>query len=199
MIMSPSCIDSMGEKMFDAKSYSIVIRSELVEGETLFVGRVLELPDLEEYGCTHSEAYELLLDSIATAQEFCAEKNIPFPSPKPVFDDGNASGRITLRMPKRLHANLIADSESEGVSLNQHIVCLISSNHGFSRGAIESNFELMSKVESLHDKLDRYKQGTEALSVGLLHVAGEINFNQKLEYGSRNKSNQWGLSRSCFR
>jgi len=48
--------------------------------------------------------------------------------PKPLKIDDNYSGKILLRMPKTLHAHLIAAAKVEGVSLNQYILYKLSSD-----------------------------------------------------------------------
>jgi hypothetical protein len=45
------------------------------------------------------------------------------------------SGRLLLRMPKALHAELAARSDAEGVSLNQFIVAALSRAAGAGDGA----------------------------------------------------------------
>ena len=46
--------------------------------------------------------------------------------PKPYSAKSQFSGRITLRTPKSLHRGLIEKAQSEGVSLNQHLVYVLS-------------------------------------------------------------------------
>ena len=47
------------------------------------------------------------------------------PIPKPTIDK-NLSGKFLMRMPKRLHAELVRNANVEGVSLNQYLLYLIS-------------------------------------------------------------------------
>ena len=46
--------------------------------------------------------------------------------PESIEDAQETSGRVLVRMPKSLHAALLAEAESEGVSLNQLIVSKLS-------------------------------------------------------------------------
>ncbi len=114
----------------DPHAYNITIRRDSFEGEVLFEARVKELPDLAEYGESYEEAYDLAVDSIETAAEAFQEKGRDFP-PAMVPVDG-FSGRVTLRLPRSLHRSLAKVAEDEGVSLNQHLVNVLSYYSGFS-------------------------------------------------------------------
>lgn len=114
----------------DPHTYNITIRRDMFEGEVLFEARVKELPDVTEYGETYEEAYNLALDTIETAAEAYAEKGRLFP--KAVVPAEEYSGRVTLRLPRSLHRALAEASETEGVSLNQHLVNVLSYYSGFA-------------------------------------------------------------------
>lgn len=108
----------------NAQDYGITVRRVIEEGEPCFEARVRELPDVVEYADTFEEAYELAIDTIETTEEALAEQGRAMPAPQPPADD--YSGRITLRVPKTLHRALAHLAEDEGVSLNQHIVTVLS-------------------------------------------------------------------------
>ncbi|EMH4919835.1 toxin-antitoxin system HicB family antitoxin [Serratia marcescens] len=112
--------------MRDAEEYTISIRLESIEGERMYVARVEELPDVEEYADTYEFARELILDTIKTTQNIFERKGLTFPEPK-IFSLADVSGRVTLRLPKSVHAKCISDSEHEGVSLNTYILTCITS------------------------------------------------------------------------
>ncbi|ENE5196837.1 toxin-antitoxin system HicB family antitoxin [Vibrio parahaemolyticus] len=143
-------------KNFDPEFYSISVRKEEMDGELLYVARIKELPDVMEFADSFEEARELALDTIQTSYEMCLEQNIPFP--KPVIENEiQASGRITLRLPKSLHAKLIVLAEEEEVSLNQYLVSALSVNYG--------QCDMLYKV-------------TEKISQGIAHIrssVGELN------------------------
>lgn len=116
----------------DACTYNITVRLGEFEGEMLYEARVKELPDLTEYGESFEEAYDLAVDAIETTSDVMAEKGRAMPAPLvPVAD---YSGRVTLRLPKRLHRNLAETADSEGVSLNQMLVAMLSYYSGFAAG-----------------------------------------------------------------
>jgi len=116
----------------DPHAYNITIRRDTFDGEVLFEARVKELPDVAEYGETHEEAYDLALDTIETAAAAYAEKGRTFPDAMVPADQ--YSGRVTLRLPRSLHRVLAESSEAEGVSLNQHLVNVLSYYSGFAAG-----------------------------------------------------------------
>lgn len=115
---------------FEPSEYSICVKLEDFDGEKLYVAKVKELPDIEEYADSFLEAYSLALDSIKVAFEFFNEKGMKFPLPIDSKVNANSSGRLTLRLAKSLHSSLITRAENEGVSLNSYIVCVLASNDG---------------------------------------------------------------------
>jgi predicted HicB family RNase H-like nuclease len=114
----------------DPCAYNISIRRGTFEGEALFEARVKELPDLAEYGETYTEAYDLAVDAIETAALAYSEQGRTFPEAHMPADD--FSGRVTLRLPRSLHRAVAAAAEDEGVSLNQHLVNVLSYYSGFA-------------------------------------------------------------------
>ena len=116
----------------DPHAYSITVRKIDFDGDTHFEARVKELPDVREYGASAGEAYELAIDTIETAAAMFAEEGKSFPSPAVVQDD--FSGRVTLRISKSMHRALAASAQDEGVSLNQHLVNVLTYDQGFSTG-----------------------------------------------------------------
>ena len=109
-------------------SYNVTVRQVVIEGETLFEARVKELPDACDYAKSASEAYDLAIDTIETSAEIFARDGRAFPPPARPQDD--FSGRVTLRLPKSLHRRLAMESEDESVSLNQHLVNVLSQDAG---------------------------------------------------------------------
>lgn len=100
-------------------AYNITVRQAKFDGEVLFEARVAELPDVVEYSETHSEAYDLALDTIATTAKTFKKKGKAMPTPIEPID--HFSGRVTLRIPRSLHKVLSEKAEREGVSLN-HLI-----------------------------------------------------------------------------
>ncbi|WP_233010500.1 toxin-antitoxin system HicB family antitoxin [Rheinheimera faecalis] len=112
-------------KKFDPEMYTISIQKSLIDGEFLYIAKVLEIPDICEFSDTESHARELALDTISTAYDMYESEGAIFPPPFTPNVDEEVSGRITLRMQKSLHKSVIEASKRDNVSVNQYInVCL---------------------------------------------------------------------------
>ncbi len=125
--------------MRDAEEYTISVRVELIDGERVYVARVDELPDVEEYADSYEFARELALDTIQTTQAYFSENGMRFPEPKN-FVNQDVSGRVTLRLPKSVHANCIVNAEKEGVSLNSYILTCITSYRPLQDSSVRASF-----------------------------------------------------------
>ncbi|WP_081000972.1 toxin-antitoxin system HicB family antitoxin [Aeromonas caviae] len=110
----------MVKNMINPEEYTVSVRMESVDGERMYVARIQELPDVEEYADTAAFARELALDSILTIHRICVEKGLPFPEPIKISVP-DVSGRVTLRLAKQLHADAIKIASIEGISLNQFL------------------------------------------------------------------------------
>ncbi|MDD1415541.1 type II toxin-antitoxin system HicB family antitoxin [Dolichospermum sp. ST_con] len=89
-------------------------------------GYVAEIKDLP--GClTQGETLEETMININEARELWIETayeagdNIPLPT-----TDDSYSGKLILRIPKSLHRRLAETAKTEGVSLNQYLLSLVS-------------------------------------------------------------------------
>lgn len=110
---------------FDAHAYAIQTRRITENGETYFKATVIELPHLATYESTAQEAYDVLIEDIEALHVSALELGHPFPAPHADCALGH-SGRITLRLPKTLHRTLDEQALREGVSLNLHVVSLLT-------------------------------------------------------------------------
>ena len=116
--------------MMDPYAYTISVRRAEFEGERCFEARVTELPDVTEYADSAEEAYALAIDAIETTAAVFVEKGITMPAPLEKTND--YSGRVTLRLSKSLHRALAQAADDEGVSLNQHLVNVLSYFSGYA-------------------------------------------------------------------
>ena len=143
---------------FDAEQYTISIRKEVVEGDELYVARIAELPDVQEFGESYEETRSLALDTLITSYDLCCEKEIPFPKPMVINDEHDlASGRVTLRMPKTLHTRLIKEAELEDVSLNQYLVSSLSINYGQCKLSENVLVEMNNRFKVLQQEINKYQ------------------------------------------
>lgn len=136
--------------MFDPEKYTISVKKDVIDGETYFVATVSELKDVEEFGDTPAEAYSLAIETITLAYQLFLEKGLAFPEPniKEVKDE--CSGRVTLRLPKSLHAKAINTAKNEGVSLNSFLCSIISE----AIGRFDSVSHFIAKIENITKNLE---------------------------------------------
>lgn len=116
--------DARGEQ-FDPHAYTIVVKRVTLDGEPVFHGKVLEFPDLESFEASYEDAYSFLIDGIRTAKSAFDEQGRIFPAPLP-DETADYSGRVTIRMPSWLHAQLDYLANADQTSLNQYMVTLLS-------------------------------------------------------------------------
>lgn len=116
----------------DARKYNISVCFGEFEGEECYQATIKELPNIAEYADTHSDAYDLAIDTIETLAQLYAEQGKAFPAPVNTTHD--YSGRITLRLPKSLHCSIAHMAEIEEVSLNSFIASALSAFVGFGAG-----------------------------------------------------------------
>jgi antitoxin HicB len=84
---------------------------------------VEELPGCTSHGKTSDEALDGIEAAIAKWIAVALEEGREIPEPKSATSH---SGRLLLRMPRTLHADLTRASEREGVSLNQFITDVLA-------------------------------------------------------------------------
>ena len=85
---------------------------------------VEELPGCTSHGKTSDEALDGIEAAMTKSDRHRARGGRDIPEPKSA---ATHSGRLLLRMPKTLHADLTRASEREGVSLNQFITDVLAS------------------------------------------------------------------------
>jgi predicted RNase H-like HicB family nuclease len=89
---------------------------------------VEELPGCTSHGKTSDEALDGIEAAMAKWIGIALEEGRDVPEPKSA---ATHSGRLLLRMPKTLHADLTRASEREGVSLNQFITDVLAAAVGW--------------------------------------------------------------------
>ena len=88
------------------------------EDDMAFIGRVIEFPSLAAHGDTQEKALLEIRNVIEFVIEDLTAEGEEVPVP---LSRRNFSGKLNVRMPKGLHRQLAAESEREGVSLNNWI------------------------------------------------------------------------------
>ena len=114
----------MSEKIKDLDYYmKLNYEVKIVGTDT---GYFAEIPDLP--GCmTFCDEFDQLREVIEDAKKAWVrvgiERNLEIPEPK---EEREFSGKFLLRLPKSLHRKLSNQAEKNGVSLNQHVLSLLS-------------------------------------------------------------------------
>lgn len=107
-------------------------------------GYLVEVPDLP--GCmtdgdTVEEAIAKVGEAIDSWIDAAIETGKTIPKPRYYTDDNKYSGRLTLRMPKDLHKDLVQVADDQGVSINQLILYYVSKGIGRDISATSSEYK----------------------------------------------------------
>jgi antitoxin HicB len=98
--------------------------------DTPWAASVEELPECTASATTPEEAVERVRHLMSTWIEEALEARRDIPEPRP---ERQASGRLLVRMPRSLHADLARSADAEGISLNQLITALLASGVAWRR------------------------------------------------------------------
>ena len=107
--------------------YQVIIEPLSNEDGGGYLVRMPELPGCMADGKTIEDAIENAESAIEQWIATATKMGRPIPRPGS-FD--SYSGKWLQRVPKRLHMELVAEAEREGVSLNQLVVNLVSEGLG---------------------------------------------------------------------
>ena len=96
---------------------------ELIPDEGEWVVAIPELPGCLSQGETPEEAIQMIREAQRLWLQVALEDGRPIPAPRPEVD---YSGRFNVRVPKRLHRDLVRAAEAEGVSLNLFVATALA-------------------------------------------------------------------------
>lgn len=88
------------------------------DGETYYRITIPKLPGLIAYGDSINDGLNELKEAKKAWFASCIRRKVRIPEPV----NKNYSGKLLVRMPKSLHAQLAQEAEEENVSLNSFIV-----------------------------------------------------------------------------
>jgi predicted RNase H-like HicB family nuclease len=91
-----------------------------------FIAIAKDLPGCSAFGKTQAKALAEIHDAIKAWQQAAKAAGNPVPEPSHHVEEPLPSGKILLRIPRSLHASLIECAKKESVSLNQHLVSVLS-------------------------------------------------------------------------
>ena len=96
---------------------------ELIPDEGEWVVAIPELPGCLSQGETPEEAIKMIREAQRLWLQVALEDGRSIPAPRPEED---YSGRFNVRVPKRLHRDLVRAAEAEGVSLNLFVATALA-------------------------------------------------------------------------
>jgi predicted HicB family RNase H-like nuclease len=118
-----------------ALSYAMVL-SRAENGDAPdWIATVEELPGCEAHGPTPERAAAAVADAVERWVEQAEAEGRDVPPPGAA---ATHSGKLLVRMPRSLHAELVRASEREGTSLNAYIVAALAASLAWRRPGREA-------------------------------------------------------------
>ena len=122
--------------------------------ERTYLALCTEFPHLSAFGATAADALAELEVALEGAIEVHVDEGWPLPAPvEPPEPVGLPSGRFVARLPRSLHARLVASAQREGVSLNALVVSLLSEGVAGGANVAEMREGLSEVVEEIREML----------------------------------------------
>ncbi len=107
-----------------AREYAVLIKPLPPEDGGGWLAVVPDLPGCMSDGETMQEALDNVVGAVESWKEAAAELGREVPEP------GSSNGQWRQRVPRTLHATLKRIAESEGVSLNTLVTCILAESVG---------------------------------------------------------------------
>jgi predicted RNase H-like HicB family nuclease len=112
------------------------------EDDAGFIALAPDLPGCSAFGETRDEALNEVRDAIEAWIGAARAAGNPIPAPSAPQPDYTHSGRVLVRMPKALHAQLVERAKVEAVSLNSWMVFVLT------KGMVEANTNI-GRIQNL--------------------------------------------------
>jgi antitoxin HicB len=120
---------------YTSRPYHLLLVRDGEDRARPWTASVEELPGCTSHGKTSDEALDGIEAAMAKWIGIALEEGREIPEPRSA---ATHSGRLLLRMPRTLHADLTRVSEREGVSLNQFITDVLAGAIVWSRGSVRA-------------------------------------------------------------
>lgn len=119
-----------------AYDYEVRVRRLSEEDGGVFLAEVPELPGCMSDGETPEEAARNVQSAIEAWLAAAREDGRPIPAPRLWEEEDEPSGRVSLRLPKSMHRELLEGARRDGVSLNQRVTHLLGLALGMERSSV---------------------------------------------------------------
>lgn len=183
--MAPMESSTVSAPYLDRPYHIVLVRDE-GEDSAGWTAKVEELPGCEAHAETADEATRAIRDSMEAWIAEALANNREVPEPRSA---ASYSGRLMLRMPHSLHAELARAAERDDVSLNQFITSSLASSVGWR----QQNGDAPAEPEAVEDEpsSDRTPGGwlsramvINAVLLGLAGIAAVVLLVVALSQGS---------------
>ncbi len=112
-----------------------------------FIAVAADLPGCSAWGANEGEAITELRHAIEAWIEAAAAAGNLVPAPSKPASAEKYSGKLLLRLPKSLHADLDRQAKGEGTSLNSYVVYLLTKRN--TQAATVSRMEIAHHLQQL--------------------------------------------------
>jgi len=116
-------VTDVGEEV--ERYMALPYRIEMKPSDWGWYVKIPDLPGCMSQGETPEEAIEMIRDAQRLWLQVALEDGRPVPEPSDE-DNDNYSGRFNVRVPRRLHRDLVRAAEAEGVSLNLFVATALA-------------------------------------------------------------------------
>lgn len=120
-----------------------------------FIAIVPELPGCMSDGETYEEAVQNVKGAIDDWIKAAKFRGQEIPDPTPYIDEEEYSGRLVIRIPKKLHRELSENASEQNISLNQLILFYLSKQMGIE--------ECEKKIKNKAEKNTKFIKQDEIL------------------------------------
>lgn len=107
---------------FNPHKYVVLVTQVAIDGEEYFRATVEELPDVEVFEETNAAAYEQAIGVIADLYQLALDDKRPFPEPQSQAEEAEGSVRFTLRIPYKVHRQLVKQAKFKQIPLNTEVL-----------------------------------------------------------------------------
>lgn len=135
-------------------NYGFTVKQCILDGELVWVAESTDLDGCVGQGISIDEAIEELKTNEETWLSVAEEYGFAIPAPSVEHEQNDYSGKLSLRLGKRIHAETAKRAKEDGLSINQYITNAVVTYN--TRRSVESlAIELLREAEITQSNLIR--------------------------------------------